>query len=332
VGVDIILAIRAVSLPVLLAKVGIGIYTTVDKGGSSGMVHISIAMRRNCRYVGRVSRSSRVVIVGVRIVGVGIVGVGIVGVDIILAIRAVSLPVLLAKVGIGIYKTVDKGGSSGMVHISVAMRRNCRYVGRVSRSSRVVIVRVGIVGVDIILTIRAVSLPVLLSKVSISIYTAVDKGGGSGVVHISIAMSRNCRYVSRVSISGRVVVGIRMSFVASVVRIGMGVDGCGIMKAAADHGRTCRSTHMNLVSTPFISAIAVIAISMTVVAISITVVAISVVRCITVISSITPICASVTTIPSIAAIASISSIAAITAIAPVAIIAVSVPVVGSLNC
>jgi len=56
------------------------------------MVYISISM--GCRYVGRVSRSGRVV-------GVRIVGVGIVGVDIILAIRAVSLPVLLTKVGIG---------------------------------------------------------------------------------------------------------------------------------------------------------------------------------------------------------------------------------------
>jgi len=65
VGVDIILAIRAVSLPVLLTKVRIGIYTTVDKGGGNGMVHISIAMRRNCRYVGRVSRSGRVVRVGI---------------------------------------------------------------------------------------------------------------------------------------------------------------------------------------------------------------------------------------------------------------------------
>jgi len=239
-----------------------------------------------------------------------------------------------------------------MVHISISM--GCWYVGRVSRSGRVVvmlgvrIVGVGIVGVDIILAIRAVSLPVLLPKVGIGIYTTVDKRGSSGMVHISIAMSRNCRYVSRVSISGRVVVvGIRMSFVAGVVRIGMGVDRCGIMLAAADHGRTCRSTHMNLVSTPFISAIAVVAISMTIVAISITVVAISVVRCITVISSITPICASVPTIPSITAIASIASIASISsiaaiasiasissiaAIAPVAIIAVSVPVVGSLNC
>merc|ERR1719391_2013466 len=237
---------------------------------------------------------------------------------------------LFSVLGVSIITSVDQGGGNGMVHIPIAMRRNCRYVGRVSRSGRVVvmlgvrIVGVRIVGVDIILAIRAVSLTVLLAKVGIGICTTVDKGGSSGMVHISVAMSRNCRYVSRVSISGRVVVvGIRMSFVAGVVRIGMGVDGCGIMKAAADHGRTCRSTHMNLVSTPFIPAIAVVAISMTIVTISITVVAISVVRCITVISSITPICASVPTVPSIAAIA---------AIAPIAIIAVSVPVVGSLNC
>merc|ERR1719381_384873 len=162
------------------------------------MVHISVGMGRNCRNVGRVSRSSRV----------RVVGVGIVGVDIILTIRAVSLPVLLPKVGIGIYTTVDKRGSSGMVHISIAMSRNCRYVSRVCISGRVVvilgvrIVGVGIVGEDIILAIRAVSLPVLLAKVGIGIYTTVDKGGSSGMVHISVGMGRNCRYVSRVSISG----------------------------------------------------------------------------------------------------------------------------------
>merc|ERR1719447_1916876 len=145
-------------------------------------------------------------------------------------------------------------------------------------------------------------------------------------------MSRNCRCVGRVTISGRVVVGIGMSCIAGVVGIGMGVDGCiavrgGIMMSASDHGRTCGPTHMNLVSTPFISAVSVVSISMTVVAISITVVAVTVVGCISVVSSIAPICTTISR-STVASISSVSSIAAITAIAhTVAIITVSVPVV-----
>jgi len=241
---------------------------------------------------------------------------------IILAIRAVSLPVLLSKVGIGRITCVDEGGGSGVVHISVAMGRNSRYVGRETIS-----------GIGIIWVVGTVPFPgQLLSVLGISIVASVDEGGSSGMVHISVAMGRNCRCVGRVTISGRVGVRIGMSCVAGVVRIGMGVDGCiamrcGRMMAASDHGRTCRPTHMNLVSTPFIPAISVVSISMTVVAISIPVVAVTVVGCISVISSITPICTTISTVTSI------SSIAAITAIAPaVAIIAVSVPVVGSLDC
>merc|ERR1712168_1760446 len=112
------------------------------------------------------------------------------------------------------------------------------------------------------------------------------------MVHISVGMGGNGWFVTRISISGRIVVGIGMSCVAGVVRIGMGVDGCiamrcGIVIAASDHGRTCGPTHMDLVmvSTPPIPAISVVSISVTVVAISITVVAVTVVGCISVISS-----------------------------------------------
>jgi len=310
----IILAIRTVSLPVLLSIMGIGRITCVDEGGGSGMVNISVSMGGSCRYIPRISRSGRVGVVG------------IVRAYIILAIRAISLPVLLSKMGIGRITCVDEGGGSGMVHISVGVGGSCRYITRISISRRTII---------IVWVVVTVPFPgQLLSVLGISIIASVDEGGSSGMVHISVAMGRNCRCVGRVTISGRVVVGIGKSCVAGVVRIGMGVDGCiamrgGIMMSASDHGRTCRPTHMNLVmvSTPFIPAVSVVSISMTVVAISITVVAVTVVGCISVISSITAICTSVPTVPSIAAIASISSIAAITAIA----ITVSVPVVGSLN-
>jgi len=308
---DYVLAIRAVSLPILLSIVGIGRITCVDEGGSSGMVYISVGMGRNSRYVSRETIS---------------------GIVIIWVVGTVSFPgQLLSVLKISIITSVDKGGGSGMVHISVGMGGSCRYVSRISRSGRVGVV--GIVRDYVILAIRTVSLPVLLSIVGISIIASVDEGGSNGVVHISVAMGRNCGYVGRVSISGRVGVGIGMSCVAGVVR----VDGCiamrcGIMMSASDHGRTCGPTHMNLVmiSTPSISAISVVSISVTIVAISIAVVAVTVVGCISVISSIAPIC---TTVTSVASVSSVSSIAAITAITPaVAIIAVSVSVVGSLDC
>jgi len=167
--------IPTVSFPgQLLSVLGISIITSVDEGGGSGVVHISVGVSGSCRYVSRISSSGRVGVVG------------IVRAYIILAIRTVSLPVLLSKVGIGGITCVDEGGGSGMVHISVGMGGSCRYIARVSRSGRVGVV--GIVGIvrDYVLAVRAVSLPVLLSKVGIGRITCVDEGGGSGVVHISV--------------------------------------------------------------------------------------------------------------------------------------------------
>merc|ERR1712212_482616 len=73
--------IRTISLSVLFSVVGIGVLTTVDVGGSSGMVHVPVSMGSRYRCVRiRVAISGRVI--GVRcvsrVVGVGgcVVGVG----------------------------------------------------------------------------------------------------------------------------------------------------------------------------------------------------------------------------------------------------------------
>merc|ERR1712212_730676 len=89
---DMALGIRAISLSVLFSVVGIGVLTTVDVGGSSGMVHVPVSMGSSCRYIG--------------------VRVPIVRRDMGLGIRTISLSVLFSIVGIGVLTTVDVGRSS----------------------------------------------------------------------------------------------------------------------------------------------------------------------------------------------------------------------------
>merc|ERR1719495_1440362 len=160
--------IRTVFLSGLLFSVrDVSRVTTVDVGGTSGIVHIPVSMGSSCRYIG--------------------VMVSIVRRDISWGIRTVFLSSLLFSVrDIRRVTTVDVGGASGIVHISVCMSSSCRYIG----------VMVSIVRRDIGWGIRTIFLSgLLLSVRDISRLTTVDVGGASGMVHVPVSMGSSYRCV-----------------------------------------------------------------------------------------------------------------------------------------
>merc|ERR1711962_710914 len=193
--------IRTIFLSSLLLSVrDIRRVTTVDVGGTSGMVHVPVSVGSSYRHIGVMVSIVR------RDIGWGIGG----------GIRTVFLSSLLLSVRyISRVTTIDVGGTSGIVHVPVSMGSSCRYIGVMVSIER------RDIGWGIGGGIRTVFLSgLLLSVRDISRLATVDVGGTSSIVDIPVSVGRSYRYIGvRVSIDiGRSISwGIRTIFLSDLL-------------------------------------------------------------------------------------------------------------------